>query len=79
MAAYLYDSRESVWTPIGDLSGDGIREFVECGVVKDSQGRPLKVVAAGSRNSPSTGYDVDIYNLLTGTWTTSGEKILSSL
>ncbi len=70
--AYLY-TEDAGWVDIGRLTGEGTRNFISCGVVRDDDGHPLKVVAAGSDSSADSGYEVDIYDLDTGTWKFSGK------
>ncbi len=75
-AAYIIDTRDGTgWTQVGELSGK-VRNFLSCGLVRDDEGRPVRVVAAGTTNGEDTGYEVDIYDLLSGVWTPTGVKII---
>ena len=44
-------------------------------MVRNEHGEPLKVVAAGSLVDHGSGYEVDVYNLLTGDWIATGQLL----
>ncbi len=67
---YEYDVAASTWTSMGEIPSGG-RNYLGCGVAKNSQGQTVIVVAGGLLSGDDVS--VDIYNLETNEWKTSGK------